>query len=151
MPRGIRDRARVGLERLHEHATRCIPPAAAGELRQELEGALLGAKVGQPEAHVGVNDRRQLDAGKVMAFRHHLRADEHRALRSGKALERGAQLLGLLDRVCVEADHLELGHLLREHALETLRAGADARKLGRPARGARLPEHLEAPAVMAAQ
>ena len=88
--RGIRDRARIGLERLHDHAARRVAPAAAGELREELERPLLGAEVGQSEPHVGVDDRRELDAGKVMALRHHLRADEHRALGPLEPLERVA-------------------------------------------------------------
>ena len=90
MPRGVGDRARVGLERLHDHAARRVAAAAAGELRQQLERALLGAEVGQAETHVGVDDRRQLDAREVMALRDHLRADEHRPLRLREALERVA-------------------------------------------------------------
>jgi hypothetical protein len=45
--RGERDRPRVRLERLHEHASRRVAPAAAGELRDELKRALLGAEVRQ--------------------------------------------------------------------------------------------------------
>src|SRR5439155_16766451 len=86
-----------------------------------------------------------------MPLHDHLRANEHGPLRPRETLERSTQLLGLLDGVGVEADHLELGHLLRELALELLRARADARELGRPARGARLPKRLDMPAVMAAQ
>src|SRR6266446_6843946 len=56
MPCGVRDRARVGLERLHDHAPRRIAPAPARELRQQLERALLGAKIGQPEPHVGIDE-----------------------------------------------------------------------------------------------
>ena len=88
--RGVRDRARVGLERLHDHAPRRVAAAAAGELRDQLERPLLGAEVGQAEARVGVDDRRELDAGEVVALRDHLRAHEHRPLRVREALERVA-------------------------------------------------------------
>ena len=54
-------RARVRLERLHEHATGSVAAAAAGELRQELKRPLLGAEVRQPQPRVGVDDRGQLD------------------------------------------------------------------------------------------
>src|SRR2546428_5264802 len=38
---GKRDGARVGLERLDDHPARCVAAAPPGELRQELERALL--------------------------------------------------------------------------------------------------------------
>src|SRR5204862_1133152 len=66
--RGIRDRARIRLERLHDHAARRVAAATSGELREELERALLRAEVGQAEPHVGIDDRRKLDARKVMAL-----------------------------------------------------------------------------------
>ena len=62
VPRRVRDRARVGLEGLDDHAAGRVSAAAAGELRDELEGALLGAEVGQAEARVGVDDRGERDA-----------------------------------------------------------------------------------------
>src|SRR5256885_16911267 len=70
------DRARVRLERLHQHASRRVAAASAGELRQQLERALLGAEVRQAETRVRVDDGREGDARKVMALRHHLRADQ---------------------------------------------------------------------------
>ena len=147
MPCGVDDRARVRLERLHDHAARRVASAPSRELREQLERALLGAEVGKAEAGVGVDDGRELDAAEVMALRHHLRADEHGALRAREALER---LVRVVD-VGVEPDDLELGEMLRELALEPLRAGADARELGRAARGTRVPHRLAAPAVVAVQ
>src|SRR6266511_3977887 len=38
------DRARIGLERLHQDAAGCVASAAPGELCQQLEGALRGGK-----------------------------------------------------------------------------------------------------------
>ena len=151
MTGGVEDRAGVRLEGLDEHPPGRVAAAAPGELGQELEGALLGAEVGQAEARVGVDDGGELDAREVVALRDHLRADEHGALGAGEALERVPQLLRPLDRVGVETDPLQLGHALLELALEPLRAGADPREVGRAARGARLPDRLERAAVVAAQ
>ncbi len=148
---GVDDGACVRLERLHEHAAGRVAAAAAGELCQELERPLLGAEVRQPEPGVGVDHRSELDAGEVMALRDHLRPDEHGAVGPPEPLERVAQLLRLLDRVGVEADPLELRHVLLQLALELLRARADPRQLGRAAGRADLPHRLERAAVVAAQ
>ena len=127
-------RARLGLERLHDHAARRVSAAATRELGEELERPLLGTEVGQAEPRVGVDDRGELDAGEVMAFRDHLRADEDGAVGAREPLERLAELLGLCDRVGVEPDPLELGDVLLELSLEPLRARPDPRELGRTAR-----------------
>ena len=89
--RRVPERRRVRLERLHDHLPGRVAAAAAGELRHELEGALLGAEVGQREPGVGVDDGGERDAGEVMALRDHLRADEHGAVGGGEAVERLAQ------------------------------------------------------------
>ncbi|MBE7452555.1 MAG: hypothetical protein HS111_27850 [Kofleriaceae bacterium] len=49
---------------------------AAGDLRQELEGALLGAEVRQRQRGVGAQDADEGDAGEVVALGHHLGADQ---------------------------------------------------------------------------
>jgi len=53
----------------------------------------------------------------VVPLRHHLRPEEHRALRLGEARERRGELLGLRDRVGVQPDQLEVGQLAGEVAL----------------------------------
>ena len=55
------------------------------------------------------------------------------------------------DRVRVEPEALELGHLLGQRLLEALRPGAEARDLGRAARRAELGRRLAAPAVVAVE
>src|SRR5947209_16424861 len=82
---GERDRARVGLERLDEHAPRCVAAASSRELRQQLERSLLRPEVGKTEAGVRVDDGRERDAGKVVTLRDHLRADEDGAVGGGEA------------------------------------------------------------------
>ena len=74
------ERARVRLEGLHEHAAGRVAAAAAGELRDELEGALLGTQVREPEPGIGVDDGGQRDTGEVVALRDHLRAEQDGAI-----------------------------------------------------------------------
>ena len=143
----MHDRARVRLERLHDHASGSVASAAPGELREELERPLFRAEVREREPRVGVDDGGELYTFEVVALRHHLRPDEHGAARSREAVERGAHVVD----VGVEADHLQLGQLLRQFALELLRPRADARELRGAAGGARLPHRLEAPAVVAVE
>src|SRR4051812_36425411 len=123
--RGVRDRARIGLERLHDDAPRRVAAAASRELGDELEGSLLGAKVRQTEPRVRVDDGGELDAGEVVALRNHLRADEHGAIGAGEPFERVAEVLGVLDGVGVEPDALQLGDALLELTVELLGTGAD--------------------------
>jgi hypothetical protein len=79
-----RDRARVGLERLHDHAAGSVPAGAAGELREELERPLLRTEVRQPELGVRIDDGCERDAFEVMTLRDHLRAEQHRAVGLGE-------------------------------------------------------------------
>ena len=151
VPRREADRARVGLEGLDEHPAGRVSAAPPRELGQELEGPFLGAEVREAEAGVRVDDRGERDALEVVSLRDHLRADEDGALRLGEAREGLGGRARPLDRVGVEADQLELRKLRGELALEALRPRAEARELGRRARGARLARGLVVSAVMAAQ
>ena len=81
---GVAKRRRVRLERLHDHLPGRVAAAPAGELGDELEGALLGAEVGQREPGVGVDDRGERDAREVVALGDHLRADEDGAVGRGE-------------------------------------------------------------------
>src|SRR5262249_60403092 len=63
---GVDDRARVGLEALHEHASGRVTAGAARELREQLERPLFGAEVGQAECGVRIDNGSQLDAGEVV-------------------------------------------------------------------------------------
>ena len=142
---------RVRLERLHDHEPRRIAAAAAGELGDELERPLLGPEVGDREAGVGIDDRREVDAGKVVALRDHLRADQHRAVHAAEALERLAQRAGPRRRVGVEPDPLELGHVPLELLLEPLGARADVRELDGAAARAGRRDGLAIAAVVAVE
>ena len=72
--------ARLGGDRLHEHASLTAAPGAAGELRDQREGALLGAEVRKAQRGVGVEDDAEADVGKVVALGDHLRADQDAAV-----------------------------------------------------------------------
>ena len=148
---GVAERRRVRLERLHDHLARRVAAAAAGELRHELERALLGAEVRDRQPRVRVDDRRERDAGEVVALGDHLRPDQDGAVRCGEAVERLAECARLRGRVRVEPDPLQLRHALLELGLEPLCAGADPRQLGRPALGARVRDGLRVAAVVAVQ
>ena len=151
MARRELDRPRVGLEGLHEDAARSVASAAAGELRQELEGALLGAEVREPEPRVGVDDRRQVDAGEMVALGDHLGPEQDGAPRGGEAPERLGQRPGAGDRVGVEPNSLQLRKLRLQLALEPLRPCAQPREFRRPARGTRPRRGLRPSAVVATQ
>src|SRR5262249_30909698 len=151
VPSGVLDGARLRLERLHEDAARRVAAAAAGELGEELERALLGAEVRQAEPGVGVDDRRELDAREVVGLRDPLRPHEDGTFGPPERSGRLAQLLGPGDRVRVEPDPLELGDMALELALEPLRPGSDPRKLGRAAGRTGLVGRLAGAAVVAAK
>ena len=129
VPSRVHDRPRVRLERLDDHAAGRIPPAPAGQLGDELERSLLCPEVGHPEAGVGVHDGGERDSGEVVPLGDHLGADEHRPVRLGETPQRRRQLRRAANRVGVEPDPLEAGHLLRELLLEPLRSRADPREL----------------------
>ena len=109
VPRRIEERRRVGLERLHDDLSGYVAAASPGELRDELERALLRAEVGQGEPRVGVDDRGEGDAGEVVTLRHHLRADEDGAVGGGETLERLLRGAASRGRVRVETDARQLG------------------------------------------
>ncbi len=62
-------------------------PAAAGELRDERERALLGAEVGEAQRRVGVEHHAERHVREVVALGDHLGADEH----AGRRLVEAAQ------------------------------------------------------------
>jgi hypothetical protein len=72
----VEKRRRVGLEGLHDDAPRAVTTAPPRELRDELEGSLLGPEVREPQPGVSVDHGRETHAGYVVALRHDLRADQ---------------------------------------------------------------------------
>ena len=148
--------ARIGSasrgERLDEHAAAGLPPAAApGELRDEREGPLLGAEVGEAQRRVGVEDDAQRDVGEVVALGDHLGPDEN--ARRG-VLEAAQDLLvgaGPRGAVGVEPHDLGGADEALEHRLDSLGPGAGARERDRAALGTRLRDRLDVAAVVAGE
>ena len=142
---------RVRLEGLHEHAARCVAPAASRKLRHELERPLLRPEVGQAEARVRVDHRGERDARHVMPLRHHLRPNEHRAVGGTEPRERLSRRARAGGDVGVEPEPLELGQPLCELRLEALRARPDPRDLRGAAFRARGRDCVRLSTVMAAE
>ena len=106
MARGERNRARVRLVGLDEHAPRRVAAAAPGELGDQLERALLSAEVRQRHAGVRVDDGCKRNALEVMSLGHHLRPEEDRAVGLGEGGQPLRELSGVGGDVRIEADEL---------------------------------------------
>src|SRR5262249_1122983 len=91
---------------------------ASGDLREQLEGALGGAKVGQAEHGVGADNANQRDAVEVVALGEHLRADQNVERTAG---EGGESLLILVlgaSGVAIEASDARAGKFLAQALFE---------------------------------
>src|SRR5262245_9485882 len=86
-----------------------------------------------------------------MALRHHLRAEQHRALGPREARERRLQIGGTGGRVRVQPDSLEGGNVLFELPLQPLRPRAYADELGRAAGRAEVVLRLRVATVVTAE
>src|SRR5262249_20531630 len=101
---------------------------AAGDLRQELEGPLAGAEVGQRQRAVGEEDADQRDAGEVVALGHHLRADEDVDLAARDLAEDAPEpsSAGGAGGVAVEPGDARRGEARPQRLLHPLGADAEA-------------------------
>jgi hypothetical protein len=129
VPGGQRDRSRIGLVRLDQYAAGRIAAAPPRQLRHELEGSFLGAKVGESHAGVRVDDRREGDTREVMALGDHLCAEEHGAFGAREATEEIGEVVRLGDGVGVEAKELQLRQPLRQFSLQALASGPEPGEL----------------------
>src|SRR5206468_11606766 len=78
VPAGELNGRMMGCEALDKHLAFDIAPSGtAGDLRDQLESALAGAKIRNVQAQVRVDDSDERDIGKVQSFGDHLRADEN--------------------------------------------------------------------------
>ena len=140
-------------EGLQQDAARCLSTAgAAGDLVEELDGALRRPQVAAGEAQVSVNDANQRQVRKVPAFGDDLRADDKIDLagrdgvrgcgggvRAGKGVARHDEPAGGLE---------DLGGLLRD-ALDTGADRYEARLRGAGRAGRR--DRLHVAAVVAGE
>ncbi len=130
VPGRMHDRPRVRLKRLDDDPARRIATASSCELRHELERPFFGPEIRHGEPGVRIDDRREGDAGEVVALRDHLGPDQDRPICLGEPAESGGELAGPANGVGVEPDPLEPRNLLRQLLLELLGARADAGELG---------------------
>ncbi len=90
---------RVGLD--EDLALRFAAAGAAGDLGEQLEGALGGAEVGQVEREVGIEHADQGDVGEVESLGDHLGADEDVELLAAEVAQGVAELVLALHGVGV--------------------------------------------------
>ncbi len=112
-------------ESLHKDFAFDIAAAgAAGDLREQLEGAFARAEIRLMQREVGVNDADERDVWKMQTFRDHLRADEDVDFARAKIAEHVAVIVLALHHVGVHALDARLGKKFRERFLDFFRAGA---------------------------
>ncbi len=149
---GQPDDALIGVPGLEDDRSGiAAPPAAAGELREQAERALLAAEVGPGEALVGVDRGRQAEIAEVVALGDHLRADEHGRGLAREALERRVEAAAPLGGVGVEPEHRDVRQQLAHGLADALGARAEPCQLDRSAVRALRGRALRVAAVVAAQ
>ena len=126
MLEGGADRVVLRVVGLDHHPSGALAAAgAAGELHQQVVGALDGAEVREAEVGVRRQHRRQRHLREVVPLGHHLGADQHLGVAAGEALEHRRRTAGAAHRVAVEHRQRHVREQRRELLLHPLGAGAD--------------------------
>ena len=93
----------IRIDGLNQHDSgRLAASGAAGGLRQELEGSLGGAEIGEAQADVGVHDAHQRDVGNVVTLGDHLRADQDVVIALAEAGQDGFVVALAADGIAVQ-------------------------------------------------
>ena len=117
----------IGLVRLQEaDAAACLAAGAAGDLVQQLEGALGCARIAVGEAEIGVDDADQVELGEMMSLGDQLGADDDVDMALGDLLQFLAHLLDRRDQVARQHQHARVGKQLHHLLFQPL----DARPAG---------------------
>jgi hypothetical protein len=105
----------LGIESLDKDAAGKIAAAGpARDLREQLEGTLGGAEIGQIQRGVSGHDPDQCDAMEIVSLGKHLRADKN-IQRSGSKRAQGFLKLALgASRVAIEAGDASAGKFLTQ-------------------------------------
>src|SRR5579862_5515625 len=112
--------------RLQNHFSRRLPASgSAGNLRQQLKGALGRAEIGKAQCTVGANHTNQRDAVNVVALCNHLRADENIELTFIQRVERALEILMPADGVAIEPRNARLREDAVQEFFQLLGAGAE--------------------------
>ncbi len=104
---------------------------AAGDLAQELEGALGGARVAVGEAEIGVDHADQRHVGEVVALGDELRADDDVGLAIGDGFQFQPQPLDAAEQVGGEHDRARIREMRRRPLPPRARRPARRRRDGR--------------------
>ncbi len=109
-----------------------LAPGTADHLVQQLEGALRSARIAVGQAEIGIYHADQIELGKVMSFRHQLRADDDVEAAFGYVIELRPQALHGFHEVAREHQDAAAGKELRRLLLQPLDPGTDRHeRLGR--------------------
>src|SRR5579862_125856 len=115
--RGVLNRVVILKISLQNHfAGGLAASGASSNLREQLEGALGGAEVGQTEGDVGADNPDQRHAVNVMTFGDHLGADENVEFAFVQSTERAFEVLVGADGVAIETRDAGL----RKHGVQQL-------------------------------
>src|SRR5690348_11825003 len=120
---GVLNGVVVGIKSLDEHATGEVAAAsAAGDLGEQLKGALGRAEVRQTERGIGADHADQSDTLKIVALGEHLCADENVERAAGESAKRFLILALGAGGVAVEAGDARTGKFFAQALLEMLGA-----------------------------
>src|SRR6185437_6921812 len=116
----------VGEEGLQNYFSRDLAtPCATRNLRQQLEGAFRGAKVGKAERHIRANNSNQRDAVDVVALGDHLRADQEIEFAVAERMQGALEVRMAVDSIAIEARNSRLRKISVEQFFELLRSGGE--------------------------
>ena len=125
MPPRELDRRMKRRERLHKHLAFDVTAAgAAGDLREQLKGALPRAEIRLVQRGVRVDDAHQRDVGKMQPLRDHLRADEDVNFAVLERVQHAPVILLPLHHVRIHAPDARARKKFSQDVLHLLRAGA---------------------------
>ena len=116
----------IGQECLQDDAAGGIAAAgAAGDLGDQLEGALGGAEIGEGQGGVAADDADQRDVGIIQALGDHLRAEHHLHFAAGESRQRRFVIFERPHGIAVDAGEFQFGDFAGEFLLDALGAQAE--------------------------
>ena len=137
VPDGCLDRGTIGVEGLHEHPPTLGPTTgSAGHLSDQLKGPLSGAKVGQMECRIGIDDPDERDFGEIESLGDHLGAKQDAYVTTPERVERPRVAPSTPHAVGVHTQARSLGEPGTNLGFEPLRAHSTVADTGHFALGA---------------
>src|SRR3984893_6887375 len=122
----VLNRVVLRIKSLNQDASRQIATACAtGNLREQLEGALGGAKIRQAQRGIRADHTDQRDALEIMALREHLRASQNVERAPGERAERFLVLPLGSGGIAIEPRYSRAGKFFAQALLQMLGAFAE--------------------------